>query len=118
MKKIKQIITAALLFCAFSAFADTNVVKLGHITVTDSVAQYKNATVTGSSTIYAIYANVDKGSLITSGSIGAPTYTDTLSAHQTGIWTYNDGITSSQAQTYVQSLAFNYVEGMIVTIEF
>lgn len=117
MKKIKQILTAALLFCVSFAFADTNLVKLGHITVTDGVAQYKNATVTGSGTIYAIYANVSKGSLITTGSIGSPTYTDTLSAHQTGIWAYNNGITTSQAQTYIQSLAFNYEEGMTITIE-
>ncbi len=117
MKKIKQILTAALLFCASFAFADTNLVKLGHITVTDGVAQYKNATVTGSGTIYAIYANVSKGSLITTGSIGDPKYTDTLSEHQTGIWAYINGITTSQAQSYIQSLAFNYKEGMTITIE-
>ena len=118
MKKIKQILTAALLFCASFAFADTNLVKLGHITVTDGVAQYKNATVTGSGSIYAIYANVSKGALITTGSIGSPAYTDTLSEHQTGIWTYGStGITTSQAQSYIQSLAFNYEEGMTITIE-
>ncbi len=113
MKKIKQILTGAMLFCASFAFA--NELKLGHITVSDGVAKYKNATLSGDSTVYAISVHVDKGSIVTTD-IGAPTYTDTLSAHQTGIWTYNDGIGVSVAQAKVQSLAFNYEEGMTITI--
>ena len=118
MKKIKQILAAALLFCAFSAFADTatNVLKLGHITVENGVAKYKNATVTGSGGVSAISVHVDKGSIITTD-IGTPNYTDTLTAHQTGIWTYSPALTTSEAQSKVTSLSFNYVEGMTITID-
>ena len=118
MKKLKLIFTTTFMLLASLVFADTtkNELKLGHISVSGSVASYPNATVTGDSMIYAISVHVDKGSIITSG-LGNPNYTDKLSNHKTGIWTFTNGIDANEAQTKVRALSFNYEDGMTITID-
>ncbi len=122
MKKT-TIFTAVLFLCLSFCFADANAVKLGHLNLTGTTASFPNAVVEGdgdgSGKFYAFSVSVDKGYVITSG-LENPTYTDLADSngnHKTAIWVFNDGIDAATAQAKVRALAFNYEEGMTLTLD-